>query len=887
MAQPILRILHLEDSPEDAELQYEFLNTEGFEVAPLRVQSRQEFVSALENGRFDVILADNSMPGFDGLSALSIAKEKVPDLPFVFVSGTLGEEVAIESLKNGATDYVLKQRLARLAPVVRRALQETEIRNERRRALEALRESEMRYRMVAQTISDYAYAYRIAPNGSVELEWVTDSYKRITGYAPAELSAVGGGRAIILPEDAEIARQHMERIFAGQPSTAEYRIITKGGQIRWLQDSAQPMRDERENRVVRVIGAAQDITARRQAEQRLRASETRFRSLVENGSDEISIVAADGTLLYKSPSASPTLGYQYGEFIRQDIFQLMHPEDRERILSQFVQLVHDPTLHPRDKFRLKHQNGSWRWVEAVATNLIAEPSVGGIVINYHDITDRVRAEEALRESEEYFRSLIENASDAITVIDPTGVVKYQSPASEKIIGFKPEELLGENLIAHIHPQDVEMANSAFRAAMKQPGRSMTAEVRIQHRDGSWRIIESVFKAYLRHGAELTAIINSRDITERKQAENKIQKQIAYLTALGEVDRTIASTFDMRLSLETLVTQAMSLLQADAAAVLLFNPLAHTLQYFVGRGFRAPVPDMENPLRLDEGYAGRAVLDGTRIFVANLTVQSEHSQRMRALRAEGFVSYLGALLIARRQVKGVLELFTRTPFQPEQEHLDVLKTLALQAAIAIDNATLFEGLQRSNLDLRMAYDSTIEGWSRAMDLRDKETEGHTQRVTEMTLRLARAFGVSDEQLVHIQRGALLHDIGKMGIPDSILLKPEALTDAEWAIMRQHPIYAYELLSPIAYLHPALDIPYSHHEKWDGSGYPRGLKGAEIPLAARLFAIVDVWDALRSDRPYRKAWSEARVREHLRASAGTHFDPHVVELFLRILDQDQAP
>jgi PAS domain S-box-containing protein len=761
MAQPILRILHLEDSPEDAELQYEFLKTEGFEVESIRVQNRQEFVSALEQGHFDIILADNSMPGFDGLSALAIAKEKAPSLPFVFVSGTLGEEVAIESLKNGATDYVLKQRLARLAPVVRRALQETEIRNERQKALEALRESEMRYRIVAQTISDYAYAYRIAPNGSAELEWVTDSYKRITGYAPAELSAVGGGRAIILPEDAEIARQHVERIFAGQPSTVEYRIVTKDGRIRWLKDSAQPVRDEHENRVVRVIGAAQDITERRQAEQQL------------------------------------------------------------------------------------------------------------------------------RESEEYFRSLIENASDAITVVDHTGVVKYQSPASEKIIGFKPEELLGENLIAHIHPQDVEMANSAFRAAMKQPGRSTTAEVRLRHRDGSWRILESVFKAYLRHGVELTCVINSRDITERKQAENKIQKQIAYLTALGEIDRSIASTFDMRLSLEMLVTQALSLLQMDAADVLLFNPQAYTFQYVVGHGFRARIPHLEAPVRLGEGYAGRAAPDGTRIFVADLTAQSEHSPRMRALQAEGFVSYLGAPLIAKGQVKGVLELFTRTPFQPEQEHLDVIKTLALQAAIAIDNATLFEGLQQSNIDLRLAYDSTIEGWSRAMDLRDKETEGHTQRVTEMTLRLARAFGVSAEQLVHMQRGALLHDIGKMGIPDSILLKPEALTDEEWAIMRQHPVYAYELLSPIAYLRPALDIPYCHHEKWDGSGYPRGLKGEQIPLAARLFAIVDVWDALRSDRPYRKAWSEARVREYLRASAGTHFDPQVVELFLRILDQDQAP
>ena len=204
-------------------------------------------------------------------------------------------------------------------------------------------------------------------------------------------------------------------------------------------------------------------------------------------------------------------------------------------------------------------------------------------------------------------------------------------------------------------------------------------------------------------------------------------------------------------------------------------------------------------------------------------------------------------------------------------------MAGQVGIALDNASLFNDLQRSNTNLFNAFDSTIEGWSHALDLRDKETEYHTQRVTEMTLKLARAAGMNEEELVHVRRGALLHDIGKMGVPDKILLKPGKLTDEEWIVMRKHPTYAFELHSPIAYLHSALDIPYCHHEKWDGSGYPRGLKGEQIPLAARIFAVVDVWDALTSDRPYRKAWSEEKVRQHIQAGAGTHFDPQVVKTF----------
>jgi putative nucleotidyltransferase with HDIG domain len=193
------------------------------------------------------------------------------------------------------------------------------------------------------------------------------------------------------------------------------------------------------------------------------------------------------------------------------------------------------------------------------------------------------------------------------------------------------------------------------------------------------------------------------------------------------------------------------------------------------------------------------------------------------------------------------------------------------------------LQQSNLELALAYETTIEGWSRALDLRDKETEGHTMRVTQMTERLAREFGVPEAELVHIRRGALLHDIGKMGVPDRILLKAGPLDADEWKLMRQHPVYAYELLAPIAFLRPALDIPYCHHEKWNGTGYPRGLCQEQIPLAARLFAVVDIWDALSSDRPYRQAWDTPRVLEHIRSLAGSHLDPRIVPVFLRLLDK----
>jgi len=250
--------------------------------------------------------------------------------------------------------------------------------------------------------------------------------------------------------------------------------------------------------------------------------------------------------------------------------------------------------------------------------------------------------------------------------------------------------------------------------------------------------------------------------------------------------------------------------------------------------------------------------------------------------EDFIVYYGIPLIAKGVLKGVLEIFHREPLSLNSEWLMFSNALAGLAAIAIDNATMFNDLQRSITDLSIAYDSTLEGWAKTLELRDYETEGHSRRVVEMTVKLAGSMGLPAGQVIHIRRGALLHDIGKMGIPDSILQKPGKLTDDEWEIMRQHPVYAFNSLSGIEFLKPALEIPHYHHERWDGSGYPQGLKGEEIPLAARIFAIVDVWDALRSDRPYRQAWSDEKILIHISEQSGKHFDPQVVDAFLKIIE-----
>lgn len=376
---------------------------------------------------------------------------------------------------------------------------------------------------------------------------------------------------------------------------------------------------------------------------------------------------------------------------------------------------------------------------------------------------------------------------------------------------------------------------------------------------------------------------SEEIDERRQAEEHIQRQLKRQGGLRMIDVAISSSFDLHFILDVVLQQVLSQLGVDASAVLLFNSHLQILEYAANRGFYSNALHYTQ-LKLGEGYAGRVVLENKTIHVSSLMETGSKLAVALQLANESFADYYGVPLIVKGEIKGVLEIYHRSLLHIDPEWQEYLETLAGQAAIAIDNAQLFERLQRSNLELGLAYEATIAGWSRAMDLRDKETRSHTERVTDLTLKLARHLDLSESEMIHIRRGALLHDIGKIGVPDDILHKPDKLTDAEWEIMRQHPSYAYEMLTAIEYLKPALDIPYYHHEKWDGTGYPQGLKGEQISLVARIFAVVDVWDALTSNRPYRSAWTKEQALEYIKEQSGKHFDPQVVRTFLMLINNE---
>jgi putative nucleotidyltransferase with HDIG domain len=326
------------------------------------------------------------------------------------------------------------------------------------------------------------------------------------------------------------------------------------------------------------------------------------------------------------------------------------------------------------------------------------------------------------------------------------------------------------------------------------------------------------------------------------------------------------------------------MNVSAVTVLVFNPRNQTFDYYAAAGFKNR-ESLHAPLNLGDGMAGQILLSRRALYIKDLNKETNPTT-FKQLQSEQFKSYYAIPLFSKGATRGILETYFRRTFSPSADWIEFIHTLAEQAVIAIDNAQLFENLQHTNQELSLAYDTTLEGWGKALELRDKETQGHTQRVTDLTLELARQMGIPEAELLQVRRGALLHDIGKVGVPDNILRKTGDLTEEELTEMRRHPQYAYDMIYPIEYLRPALDIVYCHHEWWDGSGYPRGLKGEEIPLPARIFAVTDVWDALTSDRPYRPAWNTQDAFAYIAEKAGKFFDPEITEAFFRLI-QEQPP
>lgn len=1140
----VLNTLLLEDNRSDAELLLHALRSAGFEPECQRVESEGEYLAALDRGNetagepFDVVLADYRLPQFDGLTALDLLQARGLDIPFILISGTIGEELAVDAMKRGAADYLLKDRLARLGQAVTHALQGKQLRMERARAKEQRRASERRFRaLIERSAEGFAM---LAPDGSIL--YSSPTILTVLGYDETE-PLISNILPLIHPDDVPLVLNTFEQLVmrADEIITLVLRERHKDGSWRWIEATAKNLLDDPDIRAI--VVNFREITERKAAEDALRASEERYRELAEQEHAQRTFAEA---LRDAAAALNSSLDYDAvldeilngaARIARHDVANIFLMENGSAHLVRRRTAQNEPKI---DALRLDWQEtGNLReMVESGLPLVIAdtrlypgwqpvkdiplESSYVGTPIRRHGETigvlnlgsyvenaftnmhaehlqafanqaavalENARLLSETRQRAQEFQALYEAANElaalsdvrlllqatiehaaglfgaangCVYLYDPVrrdlevvavigqdlplgtrqaleqgmagrvastqlpicvddygawegGLARYKEfhyAAMMQVPMLDRGELVGVLGVAETAPSGRKFTEADVRlltlfanqAAAAVHNARLLEETALRARQLSFlydaglavnRVLDSrvqteflfqiAMKAlnaeraeYWRHDAESGELIlefatgYSEAVAPRIKglrffpdaemgilgwvAQNQLSlrigdlpadpryisydpalrsamwspvqheeellgvlgvfstrvdafspaderllmlfanqaaialenarlfrethQQLQQIQSLRAIDRAISSSSDLQFTFNLLVDELFRVLNVDAAGIRVMSRLAPQLEFAAGKGFRTTALP-KTRLRLGEGYAGTAVLEQRIIAVPDLRAATEMQEQLAPLLQEDFVSYCAAPLIAKGQVVGVLEIFKRERMKQSADVMGLVEAISQQAALAIDNARLFEQVWQANTELRLAYDETIEGWSRTLDLRDKETEGHTLRVTAMTEQLARAFGIGEADLMNIRRGSLLHDIGKMGVPDAILFKPGPLTEQEWAIMRLHPGYAYELLKPIRYLQAALAIPYAHHEKWDGSGYPRGLKGEAIPRAARIFAVVDVWDALSSNRPYRRAWEPAQVREYLCEQSGKHFDPEVVEVFEQMI------
>jgi len=688
----------------------------------------------------------------------------------------------------------------------------------------------------------------------------------------------------------------------------EYRLRRKDGQPIWVHESASLIQTGSGGETT-LQGTVVDVTQLRETEVALRAGELKYRQVVENAAEAI-FVAQDGWIVFLNPATTAVFGHSREELLARPMDDFFHPDDRDMVLDRYQARMRGEEAPSVYVFRVVSEVGDVRWVEvkAVRVDWQGKPATLNLL---SDISERKRAEEMLQESEERLSLALEATRDGVYDVDLGTGEAYRSPAYTAMLGYLPADLAltqgMETWETLLHPDDKESALQTYERCLKGEADDYDMEFRLRTKAGDWRWIQSRGRVVHRDPATrnpLRLVGTHRDITERRQVELERERLFERQVVLNRVTLALGALTELPAILRSLHDEARTLLDADGFFVSRYRkdtglitalfaideggeldvstfppvPLAPE-----GRGMQSHVLRTAKPLNVPDWIEGEHKMQTVHHISADGTFTPPPPETERD---DCTKSALLVPLMFRGEPIGVLQVQSNRLNAYSDEDVDLLAGLGNVAAISIQNALLIAEAEQAERVLRLSLEGTLHAVSAAAETRDPYTAGHQRRVTALAVAIARELGCSDDECDTLRIAGTVHDIGKLGIPSEILSKPGPLSAIELDLIHEHPQTAYDILADVPFPGPVAEIVLQHHERLDGSGYPRGLKGEAISLEARILAVADVVEAMASHRPYRAALGMDKALEEVEKGAGTRYDPEVVKMCLQLFQGGYA-
>ncbi|HUN56124.1 MAG TPA: PAS domain S-box protein [Smithella sp.] len=850
MKDQLLRVLMVEDSEDDALFILRELKRGGYVPAFERVESASAMKVALRDKPWDIILCDYQMPSFNGAAAIGLLKGLNIDIPLIIVTGAIGEETAAESMRLGAQDYIMKGNLSRLCPAIARELEDAKVRINKKRAEAQLKENENKYRLLADNIHDVVFIMDM----NLNYTYLSPSVKLLRGYEPEEAmkhtpaetvtpSSLEKAMGILLEI---IEEEKSERKDLNKVRSAQLEMIRKDGTTVWVETTASILRDENQQ-AIGIMGVTRDITKRKKAEDLLLESEEKFRVLADTTPVAIGLFQND-RWIYANRAAQMMSGYSAEEIYKMNFWDIVHPDYKSLTQARGQKRQQGEDVVHRYEFKIITKDGVEKWVDfsGASTILMGKPVA---IINVIDITERKLAEEKLKESERQYRLLAEKMSDVVWIVDMNLKMVYVSPSVEKLLGFSQEERMLQPMEEQLTPQSMSMVLETLSRELSleeqkntDPNRTLKMDLEYYHKDGSTRLMESVMSGIRDDRGILTGIHGlSRDISERKKAEDNLRASEESYRQLFENSPAGIYRVDYKtqkvIKANDVFCKYVDCTPEEISALNPYDILSEDSRKLFSE-------------RVGKILRGEPVPDTAEFEIINKNGRRFHMQL---------------------HIKNVYDA---------QGHVIAADVVAHDIT---ERKKAEEKLQHTLESLRKAVGTTIQVLVSAVESRDAYTSGHQAKSADMACAIAAEMGLSEDKIEGLRMAGLIHDIGKLSIPAEILSKPTKLTEIEFSLIKEHSRSGYEMLKDVESPWPLAEIVYQHHERMDGSGYPRKLKGDEILMEARILAVADVVEAIASHRPYRAAMGIEAALEEIEKYKGVLYDNAVVDACLKLFKE----